>query len=194
MINVNTLVEEEVRSEIFQPFITSAQGGEVIVEVGTFVGGNLCRVGELIKHSTKDIKLIGVDDFHFVNISNVSLSDAGLHFGEYDTRQESFYQTLLKNLDAYVLSNLVQLIDSDSIEASKLFQNNSIDLLFLDANHSYPYTTNELKAWIPKVKNGGIISGHDWPCDGIQMAVKENLSNNDIKITSTNGAYWTIKK
>jgi cephalosporin hydroxylase len=189
---IETLVEEEVRTEIFYPFIDKSTDGVRIVEVGTFVGGNLCRVANHIKGIGKQIDLIGVDNFHFVNISNQAINSVGLKFGEYDVRQESFYQTLVNNINLNELQNFIRLIDGDSIDVAKTFEDESIDLLFLDGSHSYPYVGNELQAWLPKVKKGGIISGHDWPCDGIQLAVKEQLPNHQIHITSTNGAYWTI--
>jgi cephalosporin hydroxylase len=193
MQHISTLVEDEVRLEIFQPFIDKAVGGEVIVEVGTFVGGNLCRVGEMIRHSGQNIKLYGIDNFHFVNISTQAINEVQLQFGEYDTRQDSFYDQLMKNITSVDLQSYIEIIDSDSIEAAAKFENESIDLLFLDGSHSYPYTGKELKAWLPKVKIGGIVSGHDWPDSNIKKAVEENISSK-VHAVSSNGAYWTIKE
>ena len=36
-----------------------------------------------------------------------------------------------------------------------------IDFLFIDADHRYESFIADLKAWIPKVKAGGIVCGHD---------------------------------
>jgi cephalosporin hydroxylase len=190
--DINTLVEDEVRLEIFQPFIDKTVGGEVIVEVGTFVGGNLCRVGDMVRKSGKNIKLYGIDNFHFANISTQAIQNVNLKFGDYDTRQDSFYDQLIKNIKDSDLQSYIEIIDSDSIEAAAKFEDESIDLLFLDGSHSYPYTGEELKVWLPKVKIGGIVSGHDWPAGGIQQAVKENISK-PVQVVSSNGAYWVYK-
>ena len=191
-MNISTLVEEEVRTEIFYKQIDNLSGG-IIVEVGTYIGGNLLRIASKIRESNKPIKLYGIDDFHFVNISDKALNDDNLACGAYDTRQQAFYDTLINNIKKYELEEFVEVIDSDSMKASELFKDNSIDLLFLDGNHSYTYCSNELKIWIPKVKTGGIVSGHDWPSQGIQRAVRENFKEKDINVTSTNGGYWIVK-
>lgn len=48
-----------------------------------------------------------------------------------------------------------------SVEASHLYDNGSLDFVYLDANHSLPYVIADLHAWVPKVRKGGVISGHD---------------------------------
>lgn len=49
-----------------------------------------------------------------------------------------------------------------SNEASKLFNDESLDFVYIDANHSYDGVMYDLELWYPKVKNGGLISGHDF--------------------------------
>lgn len=49
-----------------------------------------------------------------------------------------------------------------SNEASKLFADDSLDFVYLDANHSYKGIMDDFKNWYPKVKKGGLISGHDY--------------------------------
>jgi hypothetical protein len=49
----------------------------------------------------------------------------------------------------------------DSVTASRLFNNSSIDLLFIDAGHTYNEVYQDIELWLPKVKKGGIICGHD---------------------------------
>ena len=49
-----------------------------------------------------------------------------------------------------------------SIEASKLFPDNYFNLVYIDADHTYPSVTEDITAWLPKVKVGGAITGHDY--------------------------------
>lgn len=58
-----------------------------------------------------------------------------------------------------------------SIDAARLFKPNSIDWVYIDAHHSYFALKADLEAWVPKVKPGGIISGHDWNKPCIRKAV-----------------------
>jgi cephalosporin hydroxylase len=44
------------------------------------------------------------------------------------------------------------------------FDDNSIDFIYIDGNHSYESVTKDLQLYLPKIKKGGFISGHDY-CD-----------------------------
>lgn len=49
-----------------------------------------------------------------------------------------------------------------SVEAAQDFADESLDFVYIDANHSEPYVTQDIEAWAPKVKKGGIVAGHDY--------------------------------
>lgn len=51
---------------------------------------------------------------------------------------------------------------SASAAASFFFADNSLDFVYIDANHSFEAVTEDLNLWAPKVKVGGLISGHDY--------------------------------
>jgi hypothetical protein len=54
------------------------------------------------------------------------------------------------------------LIKDYSVEASKQFKNGQLDFVYIDANHYYDYVMQDLIAWRPKIRKGGILSGHDY--------------------------------
>jgi predicted O-methyltransferase YrrM len=62
-------------------------------------------------------------------------------------------------------------------EAVKLFDDESLDAVFIDADHSYEAVKLDIQNWMPKVRRGGILAGHDyvpsWP--GVVRAVDELL-------------------
>ena len=62
-----------------------------------------------------------------------------------------------------------------TVEAAKGVQDESLDFVFIDADHSYEGCLADIRAWGPKVKFGGLIAGHDysekWP--GVMRAVNE---------------------
>ncbi len=59
-------------------------------------------------------------------------------------------------------------IRKTSLEASVLFGNEALDFVYLDAQHHYSAVKADIEAWYPKVKVGGIISGHDY-MDGVYV-------------------------
>ena len=60
-------------------------------------------------------------------------------------------------------------------EAAGLFKDESLDAVFIDADHSYEAVKMDIENWMPKVRKGGILAGHDynsaWP--GVIKAVNE---------------------
>lgn len=67
-----------------------------------------------------------------------------------------------------------------SVEAAAQINDGSMDFVFLDADHSYEGVRDDIAAWLPKVRKGGWIGGHDIdnpepPFDftGVRKAVDE---------------------
>jgi len=55
-----------------------------------------------------------------------------------------------------------KLIRKTSIDAAKDFEDGSLDFIYIDGNHGLKYVIEDLWEWTPKVRKGGVISGHDW--------------------------------
>ena len=86
----------------------------------------------------------------------------------------------------------VELILKDSVEAAKQIEDKSVDFIYIDANHLYEPVKEDILAWLPKVKEGGIIGGHDYDYfdkhtgwHSVKKAVNEIFSKGDIKIGLT---------
>lgn len=73
-------------------------------------------------------------------------------------RLDEFYgiaQARLAQFDA-------QLVRKFSVEASRDFKDGSLDFIYIDGNHSLLHVIQDLWYWVPKVRRGGIVSGHDY--------------------------------
>ena len=55
-----------------------------------------------------------------------------------------------------------------------------VDLIFIDADHSYNGCSIDIKAYTPKVKPSGILSGHDIDFPGVNRAVRELVKTYDV--------------
>jgi len=74
-------------------------------------------------------------------------------------------------------------------------RDNSLDLIFIDANHSYEYLLEDIKIWTPKVKKDGLIIGHDYnpkTFPGVVKAVHEVFKDNFT--TELDDIWWCTKK
>jgi len=83
----------------------------------------------------------------------------------------------------------------DSLSASKKFEDESIDFIFLDAWGNHNDVESDLNIWYPKLKNGGLFSGHDWDVEILQERVHNFRKNNNItnSISSFDNV-WVWKK
>lgn len=60
-----------------------------------------------------------------------------------------------------------------SWEVTKEIDDNSLDFVFIDADHEYQSVINDIKAWTPKLKSGGMMSGHDTHFPDVMKAINE---------------------
>ncbi|MDC0358719.1 class I SAM-dependent methyltransferase, partial [Oligoflexia bacterium] len=65
------------------------------------------------------------------------------------------------------------IIKDFSVSAAEQFETESLDFVFIDGNHSYDFVKEDIRAWYPKVRPGGLFSGHDYHWEGVQRAVHE---------------------
>ena len=76
------------------------------------------------------------------------------------------------NLVAAGVSASVRLIVAPSLEAAQCWSE-PIDFLYIDADHEYAQVLADLEAWVPHVREGGLIAGDDYAnpgFPGVRMA------------------------
>ena len=49
-----------------------------------------------------------------------------------------------------------------SLEALSDVEDGSLDFVYIDANHAFDYVVQDIIAWSKKVREGGVVSGHDY--------------------------------
>jgi hypothetical protein len=54
------------------------------------------------------------------------------------------------------------MVRASSEIASNMFQDESLDFVYIDANHAYDFVKQDIELWYPKVKKGGYLWGHDY--------------------------------
>lgn len=89
------------------------------------------------------------------------------------------------------------ILRNTSEEASPMFDEGTLDMVFIDANHSYEAVGEDLRYWWGAVKPGGIFAGHDYGhpnFPGVQQAVDEFLTAMGLMPSSLGGTVWWVKK
>lgn len=180
MIEIPVLMSKDAMKEIFDYIADKARNGMTFVEIGSFIGGSVCYLGQKLKSQNKLVNITCIDNWEFSNISQSHLGMVGT---------DNYYSKFLENVAKCELS--LQTIVSDSIAAADKFSNQSVDFLFVDGCHEYPYTKQELEIWLPKMKQNSVIAGHDYVEPGVKQAVDEVLSG--FETIGLAGEYY-IKK
>lgn len=121
------------------------------VEVGCWRGRSACFLGVEIFNSGKNISLDCVDTWE----------GSEEHVGYSILENDGLYKEFMLNIEP--LGKIIRPLRMTSLEAAKLYQDESLDFVFLDASHKYEDIKADIEAWYPKVKPGGIFSGHDYP-------------------------------
>lgn len=73
---------------------------------------------------------------------------------------DRFMEVAKKNLKKY--GKRVKMLRAESVAAADKFEDESVDFIFVDGDHSYDATLADCKAYYPKLKKGGIFCGHDY--------------------------------
>jgi predicted small secreted protein len=86
-------------------------------------------------------------------------------------------------------------VKKTSVEASKEFNDEVLHFVYIDANHSYKTTLEDIEVWYPKVEKGGVIGGHDFSGSfpGVAKAVLEFAEKNKLKIHGSGADWWYVK-
>lgn len=93
-----------------------------------------------------------------------------------------------------IFGNRSILLRETSQDAVKRFDDNSLDFVYIDANHTYEYVRDDLNRWSCKVRPGGLIAGDDyinWP--GVSKAVREFTQAHRISFNVQGNKWWFIK-
>lgn len=177
--------------DLYRDFCIKIPKDGVAVEVGSWMGSSAIFFAECIKLSEKNIKFYCVDIWDD-SFSHPAFTAAINKAKSLNTNLFGLFKLNIKNHNCQDIINPLQ---GDSKFAIKKFKNNSVDLVFIDADHSYEAVKNDIILWWSKLKIGGIMAGHDyfWSPDGVKMAVDEFFENKKIKVITT-GQCWVIEK
>jgi len=113
------------------------------------------------------------------------------YVGQRKKRGNGLLSKALKRTKKRVEGYNAELMQMFSDQAARIIPNESLDFVYIDANHQFDYTIMDIVLWLPKIKIGGIISGHDYyqnPRRGMEV---KNAVNAYIKQHKIHPLYLT---
>jgi predicted O-methyltransferase YrrM len=121
--------------------------------------------------------------------------------GEWSGERE--YQIALQAVKEY--GNRAVIIRGDSAGSASGIKDGALDFVFIDAAHDYHSVRKDIEAWLPKVRDGGLITGHDYgnvKYPGVRKAVDEIFSGVEVYTDGGHDEWgkpadhliWVVKK
>jgi predicted O-methyltransferase YrrM len=138
--------------EDFLAWLIATKRPECYVEVGVYRGFSYFAACQTIKALDIECKVFGVDTWEAGYCYTDSPEDV---FGAVSAHNDQNYEAFSS------------LIRKASVEAAKGFKDRSIDILHIDAGHSYEEVRSDFMAWLPKMKKGGVVMFHDTSLDAV---------------------------
>ena len=143
LVDVEGMVGSVALSKLFAE-LNFNKGVEVGVDRGLF--------SEILCQDNPNLHLSCVDTW----VSSAYEPDT--YIKEKQPYFDECYEETVKRLAPYNC----MIIRKTSMDALADFEDNSLDFVYIDANHDFLNFTQDLHYWIKKVRPGGIISGHDY--------------------------------
>ena len=127
----------------------------VFVELGSYFGGSTIYLASQIKQKNKDIKVYAIDIWQ-------NFIEPGVG--------GSIFPFFWQNVIDYKCDQIIKPVMLDSRYTAKAFNDESVDFVFIDADHRYNFVYADIRNWLPKVKPGGWLGGHDYNQE-VELAV-----------------------
>lgn len=146
------------------------------VEVGACTG----RYSKILLENIPGLQLLSIDSYR--------------EFDGQETKrtQDSHYGNMRKAFESLSVYPLAALVCATSLEAASWVADGTLDFVFIDASHRYADVKADINAWSPKVRKGGIVSGHDYYLGrrlthpiGVIQAVDEYVAEHGYKLQTT---------
>lgn len=155
------------------------------VEVGTAEGYNAWNILD-----NWPGKLTVIDPWRLLNAPGYSG-----HGEDTQSGQDARYQRILSKAATY--KGRCQVMRATSAEAAPTFKDGSLDFAYIDSDHSLEAATEDLALWFPRVRSGGVISGHDmlsgWyngQLYGVKDAVESLAKAHGLTVSVTSETDW----
>lgn len=176
---------------LYDQAIEAAGDGATLVEIGSWMGRSAAYMAQRIKDSGRHLRFFAVDPWVWTgDDAHPYAKKCYAKFGGRPMRE-----IFDENLRLCGLADFVKPMQLPSTQAARRFRNASIDFAFIDGDHSYESVRNDIAAWLPKIKPGGMLAGHDLTMESVAKAVREAFGQQFVAENFTTGKKcWIARK
>jgi hypothetical protein len=168
--------------DVWRQAVREVPDGGTVVEVGCWKGKSLSFLLVEAARASRRLRIIGVDHFRGSPGESYHLEEAAR-----------------VDLEAVCRANgeragyPFELLRLPSVAATARFPDDSLDFVFVDAAHGYADVRADVGAWLPKVRWGGTLAGHDWEgaWPGVRLGVRDFIPESEVR---TLGVSWLWRK
>ena len=163
------------------------------VEVGVWDG----RLSSYLLHMNTRLTLWMVDRWQAVEPAHPYRQSGSTMAQSDDMTFQAIYSKACKVAQRF--ADRAILCRGESVEMAGKVPDGSLDFAFIDADHSYDAVKQDLLAWFPKLKAGGLLCGHDWdhpkhPAKwGVRQAVEEFVADLPASVETGKNRTWFLK-
>lgn len=107
---------------------------------------------------------------------------------------DAVYREFRSNLAPYIRSRRVVPVRMGSVDAARKLMREVgpvFDFVFIDADHSYEGARGDILAYLPLVRRGGVLAGHDYHWAGVARAVTELLGDHEVTLGPK--SMWSVR-
>jgi hypothetical protein len=166
-----------------------------VVEVGVYQG----LMSEHILKTRLDVTWSGVDPWLAADDQPASfVASNDPHARLTQSQQDRFHQDARNRVSRFGARASIYRLPS--VDVAPLLPDASLDMVFLDGDHSYEGVVADLAAWWPKLKEGGWLGGHDWSNPnpafrfGVDRAVTEWAEREGHDVQLDQGMTWWTQR
>lgn len=140
-----------------------------------------CEVGVAEGYNSSEMLSWGIKYLYMVDMwehTPTAKGDAASPQGWHNAN----YEAAKKRAENF--PNRFEILRGPSMRMAGMIQNESLDLIHIDGDHSFEGVRADLHAYFPKMKRGGVISGHDYKARqyGVKRAVDEFAAFHNVRV------------
>lgn len=170
--------------DVYQSAVADATDGAHFVEVGCWQGQSTAGMAVEIANSGKQITFDVVDWF------KGSPNEMGPHHHTFPSALRAEFEKHTEPVAQYIASVHAMA----SVDAAKLYADESLDFVWVDASHDAESVLADLSAWWPKVKRGGVMAGHDLDWATVQQALVPWAQFAGVTPEHVSARSWSIRR